>query len=140
MTNGARFGWGRVILGIIASEALPVLALVLVVGVYSAMRRADSPTPEEFAPIAGEWVGPIGGFLATLFFSRWAASRATVRPIAHGAAVGLGTAILDVSIGIMLGGAGAILLVFVVSNVGRIVAGFLGGWLGARRGNLADAA
>ena len=71
------------------------LALFAVVLVYSFTRNADSPTPEAFAPMAGNWVGPIGGFLATLFFARWAARRASNLPVAHGVAIGVGTALLD---------------------------------------------
>jgi hypothetical protein len=138
MTGGARFSWVRVIVGVIAAEALPVLALVAVVLVYSLMRNADSPTPEEFAPMAGDWVGPIGGFLATFFFARWAARRASARPVAHGLAIGVGTALLDFSLGVLLSGAGAIVPLFFISNAGRIVAGLLGGWLGANR-NMPDA-
>lgn len=140
MSSGARFGWGRVILGVVASEALPVLALVVVVIVYGFVRHADSPTPEEFAPIAGTWVGPIGGFLATLLFAHWAARRAGERPIAHGGAIGVGTALFDFSLGILLGGGETIQPVFLFSNGGRIIAGFLGGWLGARRGDSATTA
>jgi hypothetical protein len=44
---------------------------------------------EEFAPTAGAWIGPIGGFLATLAFAFWAARRAGERPICHGAALGV---------------------------------------------------
>src|SRR5687768_14839173 len=95
MADRARFNWGRVLLAIVAAEALPILALVLVVVAYSFLRQASSPSPEQFAPAAGMWVGPIGGFLATLFFSRWAARGAGERALAHGAAVGVGTALLD---------------------------------------------
>jgi hypothetical protein len=133
MSSGARFGLVRVIVGIVAAEALPVLALVIVVLMYGLARNAESPTPEEFAPVAGTWVGPIGGFLATLFIARWAARRASKRPIAHGAAIGAGTAMLDFGIGFLSVGGGAIQPLFFISNAGRILAGVLGGWLGARR-------
>ena len=52
---------------------------------------------------------------------------------AHGAAVGIGTALVDLALGKLLGGPGAISLVFAVSNVGRILAGVLGGWFGSPR-------
>jgi hypothetical protein len=132
MADSAQFRWGRIVLAIIAAETLPILLLLLVVVVYSAIRPAGSRSPEEFAPLAGNWVGPIGGFLATLLFAWWAARRAPRRQLVHGAAVGVGTSVLDFSLGILLGGGGAIATVFFLSNAGRIIAGVLGGWLAAR--------
>jgi hypothetical protein len=119
-------------LAIFAAEALPVLLLVIVVVLYGLVRQSNSPTPEEFAPQAGNWVGPIGGFFATLFFSFWVARRASANRFAHGTAVGVGTALLDLALGFLLGGAAAASLVFLISNAGRILAGILGGALGAR--------
>lgn len=133
MAGGTRFKWTRVLLAIVAAEALPILLLVVVVVVYGLTRQAGSRSPEEFAPIAGRWVGPMGGFVATLWFARWAARHAAGRQMARGAAVGVGTALLDIGLGLLLGGAGAIGPVFVLSNVGRIIAGLLGGWIAARR-------
>jgi hypothetical protein len=137
MSGSTRFSWWRIAVAVLAAEALPILLLVLIVVLYSVVRSVDSPSPEEFAPRAGNWVGPIGGFLATCLFAWWAARRAPQRPIAHGAAVGLGTALLDFGLGLLLGGGGAIDPVFYLSNGGRIVAGLLGGWIAARRRDLA---
>ncbi len=132
MPSGGRFSLARILVAIVASEALPILALVIVVFVYSLLRGPDSATPEEFAPMAGNWIGPIGGFLTTLLFARWAARRASERPLAHGIAIGIGTALLDIGLGILLAGSDIIQPLFVLSNTGRILAGILGGWLGAR--------
>lgn len=137
MATGGRLNWIRIILAVIAAEVLPVLLLVLVVVVYGFTRQLESLSPEEFAPIAGNWVGPIGGFLATLLCARWVARRAPARRIAHGAAIGVGTALLDFSVGSLLEGADAIGGLFILSNAGRIVAGLLGGWLATRRGEAA---
>lgn len=132
MPETKAFRWGRVVLAVIAAEALPVALLVLVVVIYGFTSRAESVTPEEFAPIAGNWVGPIGGFLATLFFARWAARKVPERGLVHGVAVGVGTALLDFSIGVMAGGGEPIPPVFFLSNGGRVLAGVLGGWLASR--------
>jgi hypothetical protein len=134
MAGGTRLNWVRVVVAVVAAEALPVLALVAVVSVYSLTRRADSVSPEEFAPVAGMWVGPIGGFLATLLFALWAAKHSPQRPIVQGASVGLGAALLDFGLGMLLGGGGPIHPVFFLSNGGRILAGVLGGWLASRAG------
>jgi hypothetical protein len=128
MTGRARFRWGRVIGAIILAEALPILLLVAVVFVYGFLRKEGSPSPAEFAPRAGNWVGPIGGFVATLLFAWWAARRAPARKLAHGTAVGIGTALLDFGLAVLLAGPDAIHPLLFLSNAGRILAGILGGW------------
>jgi hypothetical protein len=134
MASGARFHWIRVVVAVILAEMLPILLLFAIVGVYDVTRRPESLSPEEFAPRAGNWVGPIGGFLATLLFAWWAARRVPEQRFVHGTAVGLGTALVDLGLGILLVGGGAIQLLLFLSNGGRIVAGVLGGWLAGRRG------
>jgi len=136
MADGERFKWIRVVLAVILAEIVPILLLVAIVFIYSMTRRARSLSPEKFAPVAGTWVGPIGGFVATLLFAWWAARRAPQRKIVHGAAVGAGTALLDFSLGILLTGGGAISPVFFLSNGGRVVAGVLGGWWASRRSSV----
>jgi hypothetical protein len=127
MSGITRLKWVRIVAGAIAAEALPILVLVAIVFVYGFVRKPDALSPEEFAPLAGAWVGPIGGFLATGWFARWAARRAPQNPIAHGVVVGVVTALLDIGIA---AGAGAISPLILVSNCGRLAAGLLGGWLG----------
>ena len=133
MAGRSRLNWLRIVPAVIAAEALPILLLVLVVVVYGFVRAAGSTSPEDFAPVAGNWVGPIGGFLATLLIAWWVARRASERQVAHGVAVGVGTALLDLGLGNLLGGGEAIEPLFYLSNGGRILAGVLGGWLAARR-------
>jgi len=133
MAGGARFNKSRIFAAVILAELLPILLLIAIVFVYGFFRQTDSLSPKEFAPLAGNWVGPIGGFVATLLFAWWAARRAQAQRIAHGAAVGVATALLDFGLGILLAGAGAIQPLFFLSNGGRILAGLLGGWLAARR-------
>src|SRR5688572_23103259 len=98
-----RFHWIRVGVAILAAEIVPILLLVLIVVIYGAIRQPESPSPEEFAPLAGNWVGPLGGFAATLLFAWWAARR-TTNQLAHGLAVGVGTAVLDFSLGMLMTG------------------------------------
>ena len=131
MENTAKFQWIRVLVAIIIAESLPILILVAIVAVYGAVSdqtQPDSITPEEFAPIAGNWVGPIGGFVATMLLSWWAARVIPARALSHGLAVGAGTALLDLSLGLSMGG-GAMLALLILSNCGRIVAGSLGGFV-----------
>jgi len=130
MSRRLQLNWIRVAVAVVLAEGLPILALVAVVFVYSVVRKPDSMSPEKFAPVAGNWVGPIGGFLATLLFAMWAAKRSQ-SPVAQGTAVGVGTAILDFGLALLLAGAGIGVLLY-VSNAGRIVAGILGGWLAGK--------
>ena len=78
------------------------------------------------------WVGPIGGFLAVFLFAWWVARRVPSQKVVHAAAVGVGTAVLDLGLSIVLGGGEAIHPILFVSNVGRILAGVLAGWLATR--------
>jgi hypothetical protein len=133
MAGGVRFNWVRVVVAIFLAEALPILLLVAIVFVYSVIRQPESASPEDFAPRAGLWVGPIGGFLSTFLFAWWAAQRAAEQKFAHGAAVGMGTALLDLSLGFLLSGGDALQPIFFLSNSGRILAGVLGGWLAMQR-------
>ena len=56
-------------LAVLLAETLPIPSLlVAIVFVYGFVRQKESLSPQEFAPLAGTWVGPIGGFLATLLF------------------------------------------------------------------------
>ena len=130
MGDRGRFKWGRVVVAVVAAEALPILLLVVVVFVYGLVRRADSLPPEKFALVAGMWVGPIGGFVATLLFAFWAARGSS--PIPHGAAVGIGAAVLDLVLSIVLGGSEPVHPVLLWSNGGRVLAGVLGGWIASR--------
>jgi hypothetical protein len=132
MAGGVGFNGIRVVVAVILAELLPILLLVAIVAVYGVIRQTGSLSPEAFAPRAGMWVGPIGGFLATLLFAWWAARRAPEQKFMHGTAVGVGTALLDLGLGILLGGGGAIHPPLFVSNGGRILAGVLGGWLATR--------
>lgn len=128
--DGKRLNWLRIVLAVIVAEALPILLLILVVVVYGFTRQSDSLSPEQFAPLAGKWVGPVGGFLATLLCALHVARRAPRRRMAYGVAIGVGTALVDISLALLLEGVGGLLL---LSNAGRVVAGLFGGWLAARR-------
>lgn len=57
-----KFRLGRVVAAIFVAELLPILLLVAVVTVYALtanQSKPDSLEPEAFAPIAGNWVGPM---------------------------------------------------------------------------------
>ncbi len=126
MNYKRHLAWGRVFLAALGAVLFPVFLLVAIVFVYGFMRQADSPTPEAFAPIAGAWVGPIGGFLATLPLAYWAA-RHGEKPVWDGLAVGGLSVLLDHAMGVLL--SAPFQMLFVFSYAGRIMAGLIGGWL-----------
>jgi hypothetical protein len=128
MEQNAGFAWTRVLLAAMGAVLAPIVALVGILIVYGMLRQPGWLTPQEFAPVAGAWVGPIGGFLATLLLSFWTARRAGARPIQHGMAVGGLSALLDYVVGIHLLGA-PFQAFYLIFYGGRVVAGLLGGWL-----------
>lgn len=128
--DGKRLHWLRIVVAVIVAESLPILLLILVVVVYGFTRQPDSLSPEQFAPLAGNWVGPLGGFLATLLCAHHVARSAPGRRMAHGVVIGVGTALVDIGLALLLEGIGGLLL---LSNAGRVVAGLFGGWFAARR-------
>jgi hypothetical protein len=123
-----RIKWGRAIVATLAAEVLGVLALIVLVAIFG------PPGFEEATPFAeqlGAYVGPISGFTLCMIGGWWTARAALpADKIANGAAMGMIAAALDIALSFALGGHFVPLLVY--SNVGRIVAGTLGGWLATR--------
>ncbi len=132
--GGAGFNRIRVFVAVIVAEMLPILLLFVIVFIYGFIRQKESLSPHDFAPLAGNWVGPIGGFLATLLFAWWAARRATERKFLHGTAVGVGTALLDLGLGILLAGAAQFALCFSSRTAEEFSPAYLAaGWRRAAR-------
>lgn len=119
---------GRIIVTAIAIEVLSIVSLVAVVALTGPGERIAA---EAYAQKLGLWLGPLAGFVFCFFGGYWVAKRARYRPVAHGLAVGLATAIIDVVL--LVASAPAFSPVFLLSNVGRVVAGALGGWVGTNR-------
>jgi hypothetical protein len=120
--------WGRIALGVLVAEAAPIAALVALVAVFGPRVQAEA---ELFAARLGQWVGPLGGALMCFVMAVWVARPLESRRILHGAVLGALAALIDVSL-LLVSGA-AFQWVFVMSNVGRIVAGTLGGVVANRR-------
>jgi hypothetical protein len=119
---------GKIILTAVMVEVLTILALVLVVGVFG---PSDPGAAEAYAERLGTFLGPTAGFLLTLAGGWWIAKRAEDSRVLNGLLVGAAVAAIDILI-LVLSGAGFQLL-FVVSNVGRVIAGAIGGLIARRQ-------
>lgn len=116
---------GRIAIAAIAAEVLGILVLVIFFG--SSGSAATTP----FALRLGVWIGPILGFVLCCLGGYWVARGAATHKLQNGIATGVVAAILGLIIAAVLGGPfGPRLL---VSTLGRVVGGTIGGWLAARR-------
>lgn len=119
--------WRRSSVAVLLGETIPIGALIAIVALVG---PRDPEGAQAFAQTAGVWVGPIAGAFVVCALSFWAGS-ASSKPVRQGALIGTAVAIIDVA---LLASTGApFALLFVVSNVGKILAGTLGGWLSQKR-------
>ena len=118
---------GRILIGAVLAEFLAVLALVLIVAVFG---PSDQAAAEAYAQRLGYWVGPLAGFVFTLIAGWWVAKNLTNYHLANGFVLGVAVAVIDISI-LVASGSG-FQLIFAVSNIGRVIAGSIGGWLAGR--------
>jgi hypothetical protein len=114
--------WGRIAVAAICGELFPVILLVAAVALFG---PSDLPSAEAFAQRLGRWVGPLGGALACFLGAAWA-----VRPLEgagrlHGLAVGVSVACVDAIILLIL--QPPFEWLFVISDLGKILAGYMGG-------------
>jgi hypothetical protein len=117
-----RWRWGRLLVAVLLAEGIPILLLIALVAAFGPGERIAD---QAFAERLGRWVGPIAGALSVLVAARWVARDLSSGRVAHGVALGAAAALLDVAL-LVAGGAGFAWL-FVVSQVGRLVAGYAGG-------------
>ena len=119
----------RFVLGVIASEAIPVLLLVLAM-FFVGMKIGGRPS-QETAEAWGAWVGPIGGTIATGVIA-WLLARSSPSPTQVGIALGVAVAILDLGLTLLLTKGEPFRLLFAVSALSRLAGGWLGGLAAAR--------
>jgi hypothetical protein len=121
----------RVLGAAVFAEFSPLLVVVLLTtGVVWMGSGVGEGEAEAFARTAGQWIGPIGGALAT-FLAAWWASANSTRPLRVAAWVGG----LVVAFGgvVLWGSQSAIEWIHVVSYVGKMLAALLGGAAKAKR-------
>ena len=112
----------RMMLLAVVAEVIAILVLVLLVSLFGPSEASEA---RAFADRLGTWVGPIAGFVLC-FGGGWLVARGmTSGHVLRGLLFGAMVAMLDGGL-LVLGGA-AFQPILVVSNVGRLVAGALGG-------------
>jgi hypothetical protein len=118
---------GRILVAAVAVEVLAVLVLVVLVALA---RPSEPAAAEAYAVRLGYWVGPIAGFVLCVIGGWWVARGLATAHVINGLALGVVAAAIDVAI--LLASGTEFQPVFAVSNIGRIIAGVLGGLLAAR--------
>jgi hypothetical protein len=119
----------RILIAAIAAEVLGVIALVIVVALFG---PSEKTAAEAYAMKLGFWVGPISGFVFCLLGGFWVARGLANAQVLNGFIMGLAGAGIDVAILAVTGTLLPFEPIFALSNVGRIIAGTLGGWLAKR--------
>ncbi len=118
----------RIVLTAFAAEALSIALLVLVVALFGPHERAQDAA---FAERVGQWLGPLSGLVLCALGGYFVARPLAGGQVLHGALLGLAAAAIDLAL-LVLGGA-PFQLLFVLSNLGRVLAGCAGGWIAARQ-------
>lgn len=115
---------GRMILLAVAIEALSIVVLVVLVAIFG---PADSAAAQEYAQRLGYWVGPLAGFVLCIGGGWLVARNLTTGHVPRGLLLGAMVAAIDITI--LIASGSGFQVVFLVSNLGRLVGGSLGGWL-----------
>jgi len=118
---------GRIMIAAVGAEVLAVLALVLLVALFG---PADGVAAQAYAERLGYWVGPIAGFGFCLLGGFWVARGLHTAQVPNGLV--LGCVVAGIDIGILVVSGAAFQPVFAVSNIGRVIAGSVGGWIARR--------
>lgn len=111
----------------VAIEAAAVLILILSVALLG---PSEPEAARAYAESLGYWLGPTAGFVLCLG-GGWLVGR----PLRGGQVTRgalLGTIVATIDVAILVGGGAAFQPILVASNLGRIVAGALGGLASSR--------
>lgn len=118
--------WGRVVTGAIIAELVPIVLLVALVALFGPPDQAEA---QAYAACLGHWIGPIAGAVMCFTAAWWLTRRSQSFGLQHGLALGVLSALIDVSL--LVASDAPFEWLFAVSNVGRVLAGTLGGVVGA---------
>ena len=99
-----------------------ILILIALVATFGPSEPASA---QAFAERLGRWVGPVGGALCSFLAAFCVARPLTSGRITNGVAVGVFLAVLDVVL--LVASQAPFQWLFVISNLGKILAGYIGG-------------
>ncbi|MEQ1833300.1 MAG: hypothetical protein ABL977_09625 [Candidatus Eisenbacteria bacterium] len=118
---------GRIVLAAVLVELMSIIGLVAVVALFG---PKENVAAGEFARSTGQWFGPVSGALLTIVGGRWVARAVPGARVQAGLALGFTVAGIDA--GLLLLAATPFQWLFVASNLGKVLAGALGGWFAGR--------
>jgi hypothetical protein len=118
---------GRIVIAAVATEVVAILALVAVVALLG---PNEMTTAQQFAERIGFWFGPASGFVLCIAAAFWVTRGLTSGHIYQGVLLGVAAAAIDIILLVL--SAAPFQPVFVISNIGRVVAGAIGGWLASK--------
>jgi hypothetical protein len=126
---------GRIVIVSFAVVLISFLLITLIILVYATMlavQARGAPDQEQitqFARGVGPWLGPLVGLLLTFIAAAWTARRVPLHKAFHGLLIGIVVAIVTLAIDAI----GGLKLSDLIGFVLAIVAGWLGGIVGAGR-------
>jgi hypothetical protein len=126
--------WGRILVAAIAVE---IAAIVLLVVVVAAVGPKEPEAAAAYAQWLGQWLGPLAGTVGCFLGGWWASRGMTDHHVVQGTMVGVVAAAIDVAL--LLAGGASFRLLFVASNLARVLAGAVGGWTASIRSSRASA-
>ncbi len=118
---------GKTLITAFVVEILAIAALVVAVALFG---PGEVEASRVWAAETGQWLGPLAGFLLCILGGWFVARSAPSDHVFHGFALGVTVALIDVAL--LVTGGSDFEMIFLISNVGRVVAGAIGGWLAAR--------
>jgi hypothetical protein len=121
--------WVRIIIGGIIAEVSVILILITLVATFG---PSEPVSAQAFAERLGQWVGPIGGALCSFLAAFCVARPLTSGNKTNGVAVGFFLAVVDVVL--LVASNAPFQWLFVGSNIGKILAGYIGGVASLRFG------
>ena len=116
------------IAGAIAAEVLAILILIAIVAIFGPRNQADA---EAYAQKLGLWVGPLAGVVLSFVGALWVSRGLPGGHLLHGFLFGLIYAMIDAAL--IFASKAPFMWLFVISDVGKFLAGIIGGLVAARR-------
>lgn len=118
---------GKILLTAVAIEVLAILFLFVLVALSG---PPDADAAQAYAERVGYWFGPIAGFILCVVGGWQVSRKLTGRHVLNGLVLGLVVALIDG--GLLIASGSEFRMIFVLSNLGRIAAGTIGGWLAGK--------